>query len=379
MTIYLIFWVAALAIASFIKSNWMQIAFCVLVFVFVGLRYETGFDWPVYKRTFEVMAVDFSVDGILAYSQTFKVELGWLVVNGITGMIFPEYEFLQAIVALVFLVSTYKLCRALGVQNVAMAVAIASTYLLLTLLFSTTRQCFAVSIFNFAVVAAVNRRWTLMVMLSTFALSIHISTILYIVALVYALVRPSKLPRPTVVAAMSIVIIGLILAIPFAASYLPDHLASRVIWYGLDKSFENIRLWQIYFLILGAFIAGYALLAGPADQTPDTVSTFHRRIIVALAVMCLCTYSLDVVRDRISYEMFLIFSIYLARSNIPFRLAARSTAVALGLSFSLLNIFEPANRIVFMPYQSAVTVVLTGDEGDGQARQELLHREFERR
>lgn len=379
MTIYLAFWMLALGLASFIKSTWMQIVFCVLVFVFVGLRYETGFDWPVYKRTFDILSVDFSLNSILAYSDTFKVEIGWLFVTGFVGQVFPEYEFLQAIVALAFLGSTFKLCRALGVHNVAMAIAIASSFLLLTLLFSTTRQCFAVSIFSLAVVAAVRRRWMLMVVLSAFAVSIHTSTALYIVAMVYAATRPSRLPSNVMVATMSAISVGFVLLIPIVAGSLPDILASRVVWYSLDQSFDNISLWKLYFLILGLFVLLYSLIMSPEKANSDCASTFHRRMIVALAVMCMGTFSLDVIRDRISYEMFLMFSIYLARSDLPFRVAARLGAFSLGLFFSMFNIFSPENQIAFMPYQSAVTVLLTGEAGDGPARQELLTREFERR
>lgn len=379
MTIYLVFWMLALGLAPFIKSNRMQIAFCAFVFVFVGLRYETGFDWPTYKRAFDILSIDFSINSILAYSDTFKVEIGWLVVTGLIGQVFPEYEFLQAIVTLAFLGSTFKLCRGLGVQNVAMAIAIASSFLLLTLLFSTTRQCFAVSIFNLAVVAAAKRRWTLMVALSAFAVSIHTSTILYIVAMIYAAARPSKLPSTVMVAMMSALSVGFVLLIPLVAESLPDIIASRIIWYNLDQSFDNIGLWQIYFLILGAFILLHSLFIGPSDDNSDHVSTFHRRMIIALAVTCMGTYSLDVIRDRISYEMFLMFSVYLARSDLLLRVPARLGAFCLGLFFSVLNIFSPDNRIVFMPYQNAVMVLLTGEAGDGPARQELFRREFDRR
>lgn len=379
MTIYLVFWMLLLGLAPFIKSNRTQIAFCVFVFIFVGLRYETGFDWPTYKRAFDILSIDFSINSILAYSEAFKVEIGWLVVTGLVGQIFPEYEFLQAIVTLAFLGSTFKLCRALGVKNVAMAVAIASSFLLLTLLFSTTRQCFAVSIFNLAVAAAAKRRWTLMVALSAFAVSIHTSTVLYIVAMVYAVARPSKLPSTVMVATMLALSTIFVLLIPIVADSLPEILASRVIWYNLDQSPGIIGLWKIYFLILAAFILVYTLFIGPAHHNYDHVSTFHRRLVVALAVMCMGTYSLDIIRDRISYELFLMFSVYLARSDLAFHVVARFGAFSLGMFFSVLNIFAPENRIVFMPYQNAVTVVLTGETGDGPARQELLHRDFERR
>lgn len=377
MTIYLIFWVAALGFASFIKERWAQIAFCVGVFIFVGLRYETGFDWHVYKRSFEILAVDYSLESVIAYSQAFQVETGWLAITGLVGQIFPEYEFMQAIVSLTFLVSVYKLSRLLGVENVALALAIASTFILLTLMFSTTRQCFALSIFNFALIASIYGRWTLMVALSALAMSIHVSTIIYIAAMIYAVARPFRMPTPTGVVIISFVGIGLVLAIPTVTSYLPDLLASRVAWYGLDQSFQVVSLWHVYFLGLGAFIAGYALLAGAENKHP--IITVHRRMIISLAVLCMCSYSLDVIRDRISYEMFLLFSIYIARGDVPARIATRAVTVILGLFFSILNILAPENRIVFEPYQNYAVVLLTGERGDGPARQELLNRDFERR
>lgn len=377
MTIYLLFWLAALVFASIIKERWAQIAFGVASFIVVGLRYETGFDWHVYKRAFEILAHDFSLGAIIDYSQAFQVETGWVAVTGLVGQVFPEYEFLQAIVSLVFLVSVFKLSRTLGVENVPLALAIASSFLLLTLMFSTTRQCLALSIFNFALIASLYGRYPLMVALSAFAMSIHVSTIFYIAAMIYAVARPFRMPTPVGVALLSIVGIGVVLAIPAIVGYLPDLLASRVTWYNLDQSFQIVSLWHVYFLTLGAFIAGYTLLVGPANNHP--VITAHRRFIIAMAVMGICTYSLDVVRDRISYEMFLVFSIYLARSDLPARMAARAAAVTLGLFFSILNILAPENRIVFEPYQNYLVVLATGDRGDGAARQEMLDRDFERR
>jgi hypothetical protein len=377
MTTYLMFWLAALVFASVIKERWAQIAFGIVAFVIIGFRYETGFDWPTYKRAFEFMAVDFSLEAVVAYSRAYQIELGWLAITSFVSQIFPEYEFLQAIVSLALIVSVFKLSRALGVKNVALAIAIAASFLLLTLMFSTTRQCFALSIFNFAAIAALNRQWPRMVLLSAFAMSIHLSTIFYIAAMMYAVARPDQLPTVRGVMVMSLVGIGFVLAIPSIVGFLPGMLASRVDFYDLDQSFQFVSLWQFYFLILGAFIAGYALLAWPKSQSRRP--TFHRRLIIALAVMCMCTYSLDVIRDRISYEMFLVFSIYLARSDIPARLAARSAAVVMGLFFSIVNILAPENRIVFEPYQNYLTVVVTGERGDGAARQELLNREFDRR
>lgn len=378
MTIYLIFWLFALGLASSIKSNGMQIAFCVLVFIFVGLRFETGFDWPVYKNAFEIIQVDFSLDRILIFSQIFQVELGWLFITGIVGQVFPEYEFLQAIVTIAFLTSTFKLSRVLGVRNVALAIAIAASFLLLTLMFSTIRQCLALSIFNFAIVAALNKRWKLMVMLSIAAVSIHISTIFYIVALIYAIARPQKLPTPSTVVLLVVAGIGCILAIPLVSNYLPAFAANRVILYDLAGPIQGITLWRIYFLFLGAWIAVYALAAGPKGQNATTNVIFHRRIIVALAVMCMCTFSLDIVRDRISYEMFLVFSIYLARDGIPMPLVVRSGTVVLGLFFSIVNILSPTNRIVFTPYQNSAVVVLTGDRGDARFRQDAFSQQFQR-
>lgn len=300
-----------------------------------------------------------------------------MAVTAIVALIFPEYEFLQAIVALALIVSVFKLSRALGVENVALAIAVASTFLLLTLMFSTTRQCFALSIFNFAAIAALNRRWVRMVLFSAFAMSIHLSTIFYIAAMLFAVARTDRLPTILGAVVMSLVGIGFVLVIPSIVDMLPGMLASRVDWYGLDQSFQFVSLWQLYFLILGAFITGYTVRARPKIEGHR--STFHRRLIIALAVMSMSTYSLDVIRDRISYEMFLVFSIYLARSDLAARLAARAAAVVMGLFFSVVNIYAPENRIVFEPYQNYLGVIITGERGDGLARQQMLERDFERR
>lgn len=375
---YFLFWGASLAWACIARSRLAQFAFVCATFGFVGLRFETGFDWPVFNYGFEVLQSDFSLELARWFSELFQIELGYVLLVAVAGQIFPTYEYFQALVTFVFLASVWVLCRAFGVRNVALVIAIAATFILLTLMMSTVRQCLAVSLFNFALAAAVARRRVAMIILLAAATTIHISTLFYVAALLFALVRPLQAPSPRTVILLVAAGYAVAISMGVIADFLPAFIANRVVFYRLDQLVEALSLWQLYFLILAIFITSYTMFSGPISGTPDARSTLLRRVIIALAVMCMCTLSLNVVRDRISYEMFLLFALYLAHQNLRLAIPARVAASVFGLFFSIFNILAPGNRIVFIPYQNAIGVAISGDEGDGQFRQDQFQQDFGR-
>lgn len=375
MYVYFIFWGASLAWACIIRSKLAQLAFACATFAFLGLRFETGFDWVFYKNGFEVLQNDFSFDAAILYSELFQIDFGFVLLAALIGQIFPQYEYFQALVAIVFLVSIFSLCRAFSVKNVALVIAIAATFLLLTLMMSTLRQCLAVSLFNFALCAAVSRHRVAMIILLVAAMSIHTSTLLYIAALVFAFVQPARLPSlANVVLIAAIVSVAQISMMTFV-NLLPEFFVNRIDLYNLDQIFEGFSIWYLYFFGLSAFILSYTMFGNQIADAPVR-STLLRRIIVALAVMCICTLSLNVVRDRVSYEMFLLFALYLAHHQAWLAIPTRVAAVVLGLFFSIFNILTPGNRTVFAPYQNIIGVAVTGDEGDGMFRQEQFRQYF---
>lgn len=375
MYVYFIFWGGSLAWACIARSKLAQLSFVFVTFAFLGLRFETGFDWPVFKYGFEVLRNDFSLDTAKWFSELFQIEFGYVFIVALAGQIFPEYEYFQALITILFLASIFSLCHTFKIKNVTLVIAIAATFLLLTLMISTLRQCLAVSLFNFALCAAVARHRMAMIILLAAAISVHISTLFYIAALVFAFLQPTRVPSPITVALM--VFIGYFTAISMGAiaDFLPAFVANRVVFYRLDQLVSAVSLWQLYFLILSFFIAAYAMFGNQIADAPDR-STLLRRIIIALAVMCICTLSLNVVRDRISYEMFLLFALYLAHQGAWRAIPARIAAVGLGLFFSTLNILAPGNRIVFTPYQNVIGVAVTGDKGDGPLRQDQFQQDF---
>lgn len=378
MLAYILFWIATLAWASAFKSKPSQLFFLFGVFVFVGLRYETGFDWPVYKSGFEILQNDFSFESARWYSELFQIELGYVLLVAISGQIFPEYEYFQALISLVFFASIVSLCKAFNVKNAALAIALAGTFLLLTLMMSTVRQCLAVAIFNFAVSAAMSKRRTAMVALSVLAVTVHVSTLFYIFALIFAALKPSQTPAPRTVVLMVAGGNAAALSLTLVVGFLPEFIANRVDFYRLDQAIQAISLWQLYFIGLIVSIIIFTLFGMKQLRNPDPRTFFLRRLIIAIAVMCLCTLPLNVIRDRISYEMFLLFAVFLGHREVQFALLARGATASVGLFFSIFNILSPTNRLVFLPYQNAIGVAVTGDEGDGQLRQNQFQGDFDR-
>lgn len=378
MITYIVFWILTLAAASVIRKPGQQLMFLVVVFLFIGFRYETGFDWPVYKDEFTYLSGDFSLAKVQYFSETFQQEYGFVLATAVAAHVFPTYEIYQALITAVFLASVVGVCKTFRVNNYALVLSIALTYLLLTLTFSTVRQCLAVAMFNFGISLFVRGRRGPSVALFALAIMMQVSSILYIAGFAYAVLRPGYIPAVKNVVVLIIVSIVAIGSLPVLMVFLPAYFVERIIHYEITADISAVSLWQIYFVIVFVLIGTFVLFTRTKSDEIDSKTNILRRLVLALSMMSLCSFFINVVRDRLSYELFLLFAVYLASDGLPRARIARTATAAIGLIFSLLNILSPATRLVFIPYQNYFVSTLSGDKGDGRHRQELFGREFER-
>ncbi len=363
MAIYAFFWSASLLSGLAIRHRLTTNLFLIAVFLFIGLRLDTGFDWPVYKAIFEDFQGEFSLAKIAIYSQLYGQEPGFLLFMGVTSQYFPNYEFFQALVTIALLWSTVFLCRVLGVKKVALVIAIALTYLMWGVGFSTLRQSMAISFFNFGLVFFLRKQAVWGGLLFATAILFQLSSLVYIAAFVASryLWRTKKPPS---LLAYVLVVGGAAFAAPlalrtisaissFAATKLEFYLAILEQAGGLQLGLNDIA-----FLLL---FAGAALLASRSMVRPGSETLYSneiRRLIMVLSAIGAASTFLSVLRDRVSYELFILISICVMLPGVRFRWLFVTFFVAFGVINTVIYTFGFPSRLAFSPYQNVIVSYL---------------------
>jgi hypothetical protein len=273
------------------------------------------------------------------------------------------------------------LARHFNVRRVAFVVALMLSYLWWSVGFSTLRQSMALSFFNFGLVYAL--RGNRLTGWAFFAGSIffQLSSVIYIAAFLGSRLlahgrRPPSMTRFFVMTAIAALATPLamqlaMMVFPLAASKLQFYL-------GLATNFRIGTLDIVFYL----FFSAAAFLCSPmmTSQAGRTVQANKlRHFIIVLAAFGASTTYFSVVRDRISYEVFILISVYIMMSGVQLRAAF----IAFFLMFAALNsaiiVFRYPTRLAFEPYQNVITHYLmdlqsTGLERNGRFMDQLPDR-----
>ena len=164
--------------------------------------------------------------------------------------------------------------------------------------------------------------------------------------------------------------------VPLAVSILP-FLADRFAYYTEYFSpLGGLGLWGVLFYIVFVSISIHVSCprASPSDFSSKDVVL--RSMIVVLCAFSISTEFFPIVRDRASYEMWILYSILLAKNGLKFRWEARLVAFSFGVVFTFLNVLSHPGRMVFVPYENIVVCSLWRCEGDGIERQNQMVEEL---
>lgn len=365
--------------APFARTRSAQALFFFAVVFFVSFRFETGFDWPVYKSTFQAFQSEFTVTELMFYQYAYSQEVGFLLLTGIFASFLPNYEALQALVSMVFMISIWRLSFAVGVKNVAMVFALVFSYLLLTVGFSTVRQSLAIAVFNFGLIAMLSSRRWLGASLFALAATVQVSASIYIAAfvIVRSFLAFNRVPRfGAMIAIVISVLIGLFGVVPIVASFVP-FLADRFLFYAeFFKSLAGVGLWGIFFFI--AFVCISVHVSYPRRNSPESSSkdVVLRSMIVVLCAFSIATEFFPIIRDRASYELWILYSVLLAKGGLRFKWEARLVAFSFGMVFTFLNVLSYPGRLAFVPYENVVICHFLQCERSGSDRQSLMFEEL---
>ncbi len=356
MGIYALFWSASLLSGLTIRGRIATNLFLFVVFLFVGLRLDTGFDWPVYKAIYEDFQYDFSLVKLALYSQLYGQEPGFLFFLGLSSQYFPSYEIFQAIVTIALLWSTVLLSRTVGVKKVALVVAIAMTYLLWSVGFSTLRQSMAISFFNFGLVYFLRRKNAWGALFFAVAILFQLSSVVYIAA--FGAARyfwRTKKPPPLRTFLIATVGAALLMPVAMQVMSLVSPLAAAKLEFYLELSgglkFGTLDLIFLIFFGVAAVLVSRGMVK-PGSESP--YANEIRRMIMVLSAIGASSTFLSVLRDRVSYELFLLVSICLMLPGLRYRWQFVGFFVSFGLANSVINIFPYPMHLAFAPYQNVV-------------------------
>ena len=370
MAIYIFFWFASLSFGLFIERRLTTNIFLFAVFLFVGLRLETGFDWPVYKEIYATFQQDFSLLNVAVYVLKYGQEPGFLFLLGLSSQYLPNFEVFQALVTIALLWSTVFLAQAVGVRKTALVVAIAMTYLMLPVGFSTLRQSMAISFVNFGLAHFLRRKNARGALFFVLAALFQLSSLVYIAAFGAArFLGRTKQPPPLRTFLIATAGAAVLAPVAIQAISLVSRFAALKLEFYLEFS-GTLQLSQLD-LIFFVFFGACAVLSARVMVIPGTESPYSnelRQLIMVLSAFGASSNFLTVLRDRVSNELFLLVSILLIMPGVRFRWFFVGFFITFGLFNSVIDFFPYPRYLAFAPYQNVVVSYLLGQESTGHDR-----------
>lgn len=330
-------------------------SFAAFLMLFVALRFETGFDWPVYKMLFAELQAQFTGFNASCFSENYDQELLFVVLLGGLSQLFNEYEVPQAIFSLFFLASIFCLGRAFKLSNVSLFVALALSYIILTVGFSTVRQSLAIAAFNFAIVMYFNRRHFACATSLVLCLLFQYSAVMYVFAFLIAVATSRRFRSAWVDVGIFIVLAVGALIGSAAFLYLVKSGvivgSERVSFYVKMYLMRGINTWDILFSVVLIGISGHAIFSVLHSDRSDR-EILASRMMVTLAALAVGALLIPVVRERASYEMWVLYSVILCTRISALRNLAIATAFGFAASYAALVGFRGPALLMFHPYQN---------------------------
>ena len=340
-----------------------------LSFLFIGLRYETGFDWPTYKIQYEYIsrAGFFSFFDLLkTQSLVGSVEPGFVATTFLASRFFSDFEAVAALYTLFFLLSTLKLGQTLGVKNIGMALVLIHLPLLFSLEFSTIRQSLAISAFNLGLAYHLEKRHTLSVVFLSLSPLFQVSGIMYLAVFLMA-TGTRRISWPAFIALISVLYATTSSFILLAlASILPPHIGTKLQWYISERiqggGIVDVGLAMVLLLPTAIILIHVLRKQG---LSKDEVTVF--RVAGIMSIVALAFVNEQTIRNRYMYEIVILVSL-LAFSKtylvMPYLRVVLLSFGTLMLSVYLLQ----TSRIAYIPYQNFIIWKVFGLESTGNER-----------
>ena len=252
--------------------------------------------------------------------------------------------------------------RPLALPNLAFFCAIALSYIIFTVGFSTVRQSLAISAFNFAIAAYLNKRIATSAALWLLCVLFQYVSIIYIFSFGLTALTYRKFKSPLYdVMIFATLCVGALLtsAIFLLLAQSGMTLESRRITYYVSViSARGLNKWDLVFSVVLVGIAAHVLLSIFYRERSE-FEIFASRMMLVLSAIAISAILIPVVRERASYQMWIMYAVVLAYQITVLRKLAIVTAFVFAAVFAALVPFRFPSRLMFEPYQNYLLAKLS--------------------
>lgn len=368
---FFLLWLPALCEFIFRRSGFYWFSIIVL-FLFISLRYETGYDWPAYKELFEYIPGFLRWEEIAQVSALFSMEPLFIFFVSILKCVTQEFQVLIIIVALI---EVYGLHRFLALYNSksSFIIAIIGTWLLFTLYFSVLRQGLVVSLFLLFYVNYVYGYRKKAFLFLLISLGVHLSSILYYAMFFMSGIRIQR----SIFAFLFVGSLSMSFFSKNISYYLFDMVSGLNIpivseksdWYAHERDFKVNAFDVFYVYSYGIIMGGFLYKVWHIFE-----KTFFRRLLFFSAALIFVQFlflDYPVMRNRVQYIAFLMQFIliihYFSVKIIHIRVPVFACIFVAFFSYYLLFL-NKSSSLPFVPYQDFINYGVLGKESDGLER-----------
>ncbi|CAJ0896269.1 hypothetical protein R1479_04032 [Ralstonia mannitolilytica] len=382
--LFVAFWALSLPSLRAKRESAGVVLLLSLVFVLVaGLRYETGYDWPVYHAAFDQTPDLFA---LLSGAETDGPEASLMepLFLGLMSLVKTLGGNVQALFFVVALFNTIVLVRFLerAGARVALCMAIYFSWLYLSVQMAVVRQSIAVSFLMLAVLAFDQRRplkaLALMVAGSLFQFSLVMFAPIFALGLwrkafsITSMIGRNKV-RPVWIA---ILVAGCVLIGGVDTFWVLGEAAKFV---SLPFIAEKLEVYmrfgpaEVSMTAIAYFAFNTAILA-VLMRTYRPESRLDTMLLATIVMMILAEGflpNLPVIWNRFQYFGVVAQMVLLSRRLMALPAQRRLVEGAMVLGLSAVVFFRAVlspSFLPYAPYQSYVEYVMTGDSGTGEDR-----------
>jgi len=351
-------------------------------FIFVAFRFETGYDWPVYKEIFATIGplCERTADGAKYYSELFHQEPTFVAFLSFLRCFGADYQLVVIFVAF-FQVVVFSIFLRKVSYSASAVFAISAVWLIFSLYFSVVRQGIAVGVFMLFMLAFFARAYIRAALLLLVALLFQYSSLMYLIAWWLARFLPgSRYLYILFSLALVISLLGISVWKPILelSMLVPnDLIASKAEYYRFERE-VRVSGFDVVFVYVSALSLGLFSIWRYSDIDNDILKKICGMAIILTFVNILFV-DFPLIRNRMMYLIFPFYFIVLFDYFKTRRQSERAFVLAVvmisSLSYYTLFLTKPTS-LVLVPYQSYIYHKLTGEPGTGHERQEIMRAEF---
>jgi len=366
----------AFSLIEYLTKKNMFIISIIVFFLFLALRVDTGYDWPVYKDVF------FTIDPINTFtnlgniSDMYKQEIGFVFFLSLLKNFSHDFQIVIFVVSLLETYAIYYFLK-LTSKSPSLVLFVVGTWLLFTLYFSVLRQGLAVSFFFLFIVFMHKQFYKRAIIMIFLSLNMQISSGIYYILYLFSGIKIKKdflIPFFAISLFLGYFSHSIsIYLFSFIQSLGIPVLSGKMTWY-MEGRITNVSTFDrafVYFYSITMFTFLYM-----------TWDTYKSKLMVRLSFFALIYIFVQLIfveypliRNRLQYVSFIIQFIllfnYFHNKRIEFKIILTAGIWMLVISYYTLML-NKAYSVVFVPYQNYISYRVLDYRSTGSNRQNQM-------